>query len=307
MGKVSTSTGFLAGFLNHQPSGSGRISPSTVSPPSPKVPAALRSSLLLSRLFFVPTFQGGKKNGKSDGESATVYKQKDAKHANFDKKTTKQKHLQTSSKQQHQQKCDVTTTLVSEHGKFGWFRVETRFWTKLLTFLQSASAEGSCLAHVVTFSKPRSPKMCWVRMGKVRHQNLHSRTTSSFQKKRIHRISNTVKQPKKTSVNLVKSFNFELVGVELPIPKKCLKKLSFNFLHPYHPWDNCIFTYIDPIKINHSCRCIYIYIYTWILNGPWERNMKLPAPHPNTRLSNELLPKGSVRFAHRWFCSIWWI
>lgn len=37
-----------------------------------------------------------------------------------------------------------------------------------------------------------------------------------------------------------------------------------------------------------------------------KKNMKLPppiigpAPHPNTRLSNELLPKGSVRFAHRW-------
>jgi len=69
--------------------------------------------------FFRQPFQGGKKNGKIDGESATFYKQKDAKHANFDKKTTKQKHLQTSSKQQHQQKCDVTTTLVSEHGKFG--------------------------------------------------------------------------------------------------------------------------------------------------------------------------------------------
>ena len=107
MGKVSTSTGFLAGFLNHQPSGSGRISPSTVSPPSPKVPAALRSSLLLSRLFFVPTFQGGKNPGKIDGESATFYKQKhwkhdqkNAKHANFDKKQPNKntyKHLQNSS------------------------------------------------------------------------------------------------------------------------------------------------------------------------------------------------------------------
>ena len=223
--------------------------------------------------FFRQPFRGGKKPGKNltvnqlpfTNKNTGNITKKDAKHANFDKKQPNKntyKHLQNSSTNNNVM-LQLLLFLNMENSDDFELRlgVEQNSW---LSSIQSASAEGSCLAHVVTFSKPRSPKMCWVRMGKVCHQNLLrqiSYFTNSFQKKHIHRTSNTVKHQKKTSVNLVKSFNFELVGVELPIPKKCLKKLSFNFLHPYHPWDKCIFTYIDPIKINHSCRCIYIYIH----------------------------------------------
>ena len=151
--------------------------------------------------FFRQPFQGGKKNGKIDGESATFYKQKDAKHANFDKKQQNKntyKHLQNSSTNKNVM-LQLLLFLNMENSVDFELRLgfEQNSW---LSSIQSASAEGSCLAHVVTFSKPRSPKMCWVRMGKVCHQNLLSQIsyfTSSFQKNTYiesQTLSNTKKQ-----------------------------------------------------------------------------------------------------------------